>query len=29
MAWNSSVGPAGLIVLSSDASILWLGMTLR
>jgi hypothetical protein len=28
-AWDSSVGPAGLVVLSSDASILWLGMPLR
>jgi hypothetical protein len=29
MAWNSSIGPAGLIVLSADGSNLWLGTPLR
>jgi hypothetical protein len=29
MAWNSSIGPAGIVVLSADASVLWLGTPLR
>ncbi len=29
MAWNSSIGPAGLVVLTADASVLWLGTPVR
>ena len=29
VAWDSSIGPAGLVVLSADASVLWLGAPLR